>query len=445
MIKSFKHLSLYEKEWTSILDANGNTNSFLEFHFIYNWWKYLSDGKNIEIYSVRENQKVIGFFPFEIIKKQKVTFVQTLAIQGCPYLDFVVKNRDLDRVLMFVMDGIILNKQRAVFYFNSLRNSGLTQIKLTNYMKARSFKYRLKTNAPARTLKVIPSKMHDKLCLLGNIEEKIGTLDEFFDNIDSGTIDNFNVSSKERLNFMRKFEGNTPNVNVKSIYFENELLAFSFGFQCRDKYMEYGNGILKEFTEASTLFQEETTMDSPATTYLLFSTKNLLGSFALRLRERHINKKEKRILINSPNKKQRRNKQAVVIAELKNIHIKSPDSHFTRISNEEIWSVNRPQTLLYYLHGFEGYHSGDPLKSFWVNRTSLYIAKFKHKEKLDGETIFIDGWENEELEKILCFVQSTYKERNILVQVKKDNKNQLKKLLLFGFEVRDKHTLESIS
>lgn len=444
MIKSFKHLSLYEKEWTSILHTNGNTNPFLEFHFIYNWWRYLSDRKNIEIYSVRENKQVIGFFPFEVIKKQKVTIVQTLAIQGCPYLDFVVKNRDLDRVLMFVMDGIILNKQRAVFHIHSLRNNGLTQMKLTNYMKARSFKYRLITNAPAHTPKIIPAKMHDKLCLLGNLEVKIGTLNELFDNLE-GTIDNFNISSNDRLDFTKKFEGDMPKVDVKSIYFENELLAFSFGFQCRGEYMEYGNGILKELTEASTLLQEETTMDSPATTYLLFSTKNLMGTFALLLRKRHINKKENRILINSPSKKQRRNKQSVVIAELKNIHIKSPDSHFTRISNEEIWSVNRPQTLLYYLHGFEGYHSGDPLKSFWVNRTSLYIAKFKHKEKLDGETIFIDGWENEELEKILCFVQSTYKERNILVQVKKDNKNQLKKLLLFGFEVRDKHTLESIS
>lgn len=436
LIKSFKHLSLYEKEWSTILAANQNSNPFLEFHFIYNWWRYFSDDKKIEIYSVRENQKVIAFFPFIVSKKNNVKIVQTLAIQSCPYTDFVVKKRDLDRVLMFVMDGIILDKQQAVFLINSLSYNNHTHLKLRNYMNARSFKCIEKKNNPVEILHVITPMMEVKLRALGDLQEEVVTFDQL-QSLLEGNMDKFNHSSNDRLDFMKKFEGDRPHVSAKVIHLNNELIAFSYGFQWLDKYMEYGNGKLKDLFHAEKLLGEVMPIHAPGTVSILFSTKNFMGKLGLILEKRHIAKYERKQL-NPTKKKAFKKKHSILIAELNDIHIKAPNCNFKSISNTEIWSGNRQRFLLNYLRGFEGYHSGNPQNTFWINSTSLYIDELNHKEKLSEGTLFIEGWESEELEKILCFTQTNYRVRNILVRVNKDNKNQIKKLILFGFQIRDK-------
>lgn len=440
LIKSFKHLSLYEKEWSTILAANQNSNPFLEFHFIYNWWRYVAEDMKIEIYSVRENSKVIAFFPFIVSKKNNIKIVQTLAIQS-PYTDFVVKKRDLDRVLMFVMDGIIIDKQQAVFLINSLRYDHHTHLKLMNYMNARSYKCIEMKNAPLEILQVITPVMEVKLKALGDLQEEVVSFEQL-QSLLEGSMDKFNHSSIDKFDFMKKFEGDRPRVSAKVIYLDNELIAFSYGFQWMDKYMEYGNGKLKDLFYAERLLDEATPVNAPATVSILFSTKNVRGKLGLILEKRHIAKYERKQL-NPTKKKAFKKKNSILIAELKDIHIKAPNCNFRSISNKEIWLGNRQKFLLHYLRGFEGYHSGNPQYTFWINSASLYIDELNHKEQLSEGTLFIEGWESEELEKILCFTQANYRVRNILVRVNKNNKNQIKKLKLFGFQIREKFLVPS--
>lgn len=68
LINTYKHFSLHEKEWSAILEANENTNPFLEYEYVYNWWTSLEVGRKVEIHAVKDNNRVIAFFPFEVKK-----------------------------------------------------------------------------------------------------------------------------------------------------------------------------------------------------------------------------------------------------------------------------------------------------------------------------------------------------------------------------------------
>jgi hypothetical protein len=140
LIKSYKHLSLYEKDWTTILEENQDTNPFMRFEFVYNWWKCSDDNQNIEIYAVKEHKGIIAFFPFQSKKTWFGNKVYFLATDKANYMDIVAKNRDKNRVIMFTLDKLIKNKKSIVFYLNGLLESKGTPSRISDYCNARSLK-----------------------------------------------------------------------------------------------------------------------------------------------------------------------------------------------------------------------------------------------------------------------------------------------------------------
>lgn len=140
LIKSYKHLSVYEKEWSAILKENQNTNPFIEYEFVYNWWKLLGEEIDIEIHAVKENNRIIAFLPFQQKKTWFGYIVHFLSFDDADYIDIIAKRRDIDRVIMFAMDALIKNKKSIVFYFKGLQESKGTPVKISNYLKARNLK-----------------------------------------------------------------------------------------------------------------------------------------------------------------------------------------------------------------------------------------------------------------------------------------------------------------
>ena len=141
-IISYKHLELYERDWTTILDINENTNPFIEFKFVYNWWKRLGDKQCIEIYAVKENKRMIAFFPFQTHKKWYGYLMHFMALQEASYMGFISKKVDLSRVIMFVMDEIIHEKRSVVFHLHGILESSVTPFSLSQYLMARNIKER---------------------------------------------------------------------------------------------------------------------------------------------------------------------------------------------------------------------------------------------------------------------------------------------------------------
>ncbi|MDF2065058.1 hypothetical protein [Bacillus sp. Cr_A10] len=140
LIKTYKHLSLYEREWKAILKENENINPFIEFDYIYNWWKSSNKDIEIEIHAVKEHNKIIAFFPFQLNKNWFGYKIQFLSLLDMNHSNVIVKRRDMDRVIMFVLDMILKQKKSVIFLLNGLLESEGTPGKISNYLKARNIK-----------------------------------------------------------------------------------------------------------------------------------------------------------------------------------------------------------------------------------------------------------------------------------------------------------------
>lgn len=140
LINTIKHLSIYEKEWVEILVANQNTNPFLEYEFVYNMWEVLGEQKGVEIYAVKEHNRIIAFFPFQFKKTWFGYMLHFIAQDEVKCMDIIAKERDKDRVIMFVFDALINRKRSVVFSLHRVLGSGNTPLKLSTYLQARNIK-----------------------------------------------------------------------------------------------------------------------------------------------------------------------------------------------------------------------------------------------------------------------------------------------------------------
>ncbi|SDO00405.1 hypothetical protein SAMN05518871_10978 [Psychrobacillus sp. OK028] len=157
-INTFKHLSIYEKEWLAILEANQNTNPFLEYEYVYSLWEALGEEKGVEIYAVKEHNRIIAFFPFQFKQTWFGYKLYFIAQDEGNCMDIIAKDRDKDRIIMFVFDALIKRKKSIVFSLNGLLESGDTLNKLSRYLQARSMKEYSRVDAFQLNYKYIPKE-----------------------------------------------------------------------------------------------------------------------------------------------------------------------------------------------------------------------------------------------------------------------------------------------
>ena len=140
LIKSYKQLSLYKKDWLSILEANENRNPYLKYEFLYKLWLNLGQKEGIEIYAVKEHNRIIAFFPFHSKETWFGYMLCFVAHNEVNAMDIIAKERDRDRVIMFVFDELINMKKSVVFSLKGLFENGNTMRNLSKYLQARSMK-----------------------------------------------------------------------------------------------------------------------------------------------------------------------------------------------------------------------------------------------------------------------------------------------------------------
>ena len=162
LINTCKHLSIHEKEWLAILEANQNTNPFLEYEFVYNLWGVLGEEKGVEIYAVKEHNRIIAFFPFQLKQTWFGYMLYFIAQDEGNCMDIIVKERDKDRVIMFVFDTLINRKKSIVFSLNCLSESGDTRSKISSYLQARSMKEYSRVDAIQLNSKYVPKHLSNE-------------------------------------------------------------------------------------------------------------------------------------------------------------------------------------------------------------------------------------------------------------------------------------------
>ncbi|MDF2065061.1 GNAT family N-acetyltransferase [Bacillus sp. Cr_A10] len=245
------------------MSQNVNTNPFIEFDWINEWWKHLGEGKNIEIIVVIKNNEVIAFFPFLYKKKGWVYTYSFIGIGHANYMDFISYEHSVETVIEFVMDYIIHAKKHVVFNLHGLLESSFSHRKLEVYLRKRKFrtsthrvitpyinldkiqmeeyiKKRQKLHRLDRREKRIRANGLVEVALSGPEEmEKIFKIHDKRWKKKHDTSGFTNIKERKFYESLAKLQGVALTTEIDGLYMDGNMIAFNYGYQCRGRYISY--------------------------------------------------------------------------------------------------------------------------------------------------------------------------------------------------------------
>ncbi|WP_318616813.1 GNAT family N-acetyltransferase [Sporosarcina sp. YIM B06819] len=262
-ITSVGQLKDYKDDWSFILEDIDNTNPFIEFEWLYEWWSYLGQGKNVEIIAVQQHGRFVAFFPFIYKKKWFGYEYNFMALGQANYMDFIAYQHVLDNAIEFVFDYLFDTKKRVLFNLHGLLESNQTPNSLNAYFRKREIEnrtYRIVTPfvdlenmnlddymKERKTLHGL-DRRQKRLRSLGTVKlatsrpEEMDTIFQLHSKRWEKKNDTSGFTSQEKRHFFRKLAENTTGamrVQIESLYLEDRLIAFTYGFKCRGRYMGY--------------------------------------------------------------------------------------------------------------------------------------------------------------------------------------------------------------
>ncbi|WP_342505961.1 GNAT family N-acetyltransferase [Sporosarcina sp. FSL K6-2383] len=262
-ITSVDQLKDYKNDWSFILESIDNTNPFIEFEWLYEWWSYLGEGKNIEIIAVQHNNRFVAFFPFMYTQKGLGYEYNFMALGQANYMDFIADASILDQAIELVLDYLLETKKRVLFNLHGLLESSQTPKSLVAYLEKRGIEnrtYRIVTPfvdleniqlddymKERKTLHGL-DRRQKRLRSLGTVKletsrpEEMDTIFHLHNKRWEKKNDTSGFTSQEKRQFFRKLAENTTGamrVRIESLYLEDRLIAFTYGFKCRGRYMGY--------------------------------------------------------------------------------------------------------------------------------------------------------------------------------------------------------------
>ena len=522
-IRTYKHLEIYENEWNTILEKNNNSNPFIEYAFVYNWWRILGLEQQIEIYAVKEHNRIIAFFPFQFEKKWFGYMVHFLALGDANYMDFIVRKVDKSRAIMYLFDELIKLKKSAVFNLHGLLESTDTPNILSDYLKVRNMKQRYnRIETPYVNLQNMDfedyMKPRRKMHGMDRREKRLRALGDVSLQIASASVmdkivkmhkkrwekknDTSGFSSKRKQVFFRYLAEQKPDkmgVRLSTLLVGDEIIAFTYGFTCRGRYMGYvlghnsdfdcygpGRLLIKEKIQRCLVdnfqkldmsigyepykFDWNTNLDYTRKT--IFST-NTIRAKAFRnflwVKEMLIAKiKKYRFFVlfrrNTIGKLKYliRNKWEVQVwkslwkekivpffyEKKEYVIVKLSDSELKKVSNfKEITTQmvltctnNRNEMLQKLYNGYVGHYTSTIQDAFWVNKNVIRLEDIELVTNLIKRSVYIRDWKKENLEEIISFVQTQYSAKYIYMHVNRKDLASVVALEHAGFLWEEKLT-----
>lgn len=452
LIKTSKHLSAYKEEWKSILSDMENKIPSLEYEFFSSWWTFLGQSELVEVYAVKENLKMIAFFPFRVERASKVTFFRSTGMSKVISTGFVIRKQDIDRVFMYLFDTLMKIEKHCIFDLKGFTDKEQVD-KLSNYLLARDFPRKnsveempyVSASSFSRLL-FLPLEEKTYLESIGQLEVKVAQLPEVKE-----ALVECSEAEQAFLWNINKEKTEVFQVVARVLLFQSEAISYLIGLTCRGSYVSFGSYSQKEFKPfypervllTETLKDIETSystfidsnLPTITTTYqnipihhVAFSSKTFLSRYML-FRN---NYKQSITKVNASQSFTKRTDKKIIIAKLSGI--KGNKRHTFKKFSKEDYSLcgDKMYILQKIADGFEGFYTRHPSQSVWVNQKAIIVANEQHS--MEDHSIFLVDWEQEDLEKVLSFIQHHYNPKHIYLSVDSKDKNNRKKLKLFGFQ-----------
>ena len=271
IIRSREMLGQYRSDWSHILEVKNNTNPFIEFDWISKWWEHLGTDFKIEIMAVWKGNEVIAFFPFTYKKSLLGYKYKFMAFGQANYMDFIASNNWLDSSIEFVLDEIIKRRKNVVFYLHGLLESGKTPESLEKYLKSRVSKFSVhRVITPYIDLDEIKldkyMKKRKKLHRLDRREKRLhenGKVEILRSNVEEmdymfqlhdkrwekkrDTSGFTNEKEKKFFQSLAEIKNGPMKTEIDSLYINDTMIAFNYGFNCRGKFLGYVLGYDDDF------------------------------------------------------------------------------------------------------------------------------------------------------------------------------------------------------
>lgn len=271
VISSREQLEQYRDDWSLILEKKQNTNPFIEFDWVNKWWEYLGEGQSVEVMVVLKNGKTIGFFPFLYQKKLFVYTYQFIGFGQANYMDIIADTYQVSKLIEFVLDKIIEARKHVVFYLHGLLESGNTPKNLEEYLQKRNILYSvhrvitpyinldkiklekyMKKRRRLHRLDRREKRLHEsgKVELLRSNPEEMDYIFQLHDKRWKKRRDTSGFTNDKEKGFYRslaQIQNGPMKTEIDSLYINDTMIAFNYGFNCRGKFLGYVLGYDDDF------------------------------------------------------------------------------------------------------------------------------------------------------------------------------------------------------
>lgn len=253
------------------MEEKNNTNPFIEFDWVYEWWRNLGADRNVEIIAVFDCTEIIAFFPFLYDKKGLLYKYSFIGFGHANYMDIISYEHSLEYVLELVIDSIVAERKNVVFHLHGLLESSLSHGTLEVYLRKRKIAYSThRVITPYINLEKIKMeeyiKKRQKLHRLDRREKRIrenGDVEVLLMGPDSmETIfkihdkrwkkkhDTSGFTNKKERNFYQSLaqlpEGPLK-TEIDGLFMDGKMIAFNYGYKCRGRYISYVLGFDDDF------------------------------------------------------------------------------------------------------------------------------------------------------------------------------------------------------
>lgn len=262
-ITKLSELNKYEEHWSRLLNMKKNNNPFIEYPWIYLWWEHFGESQNVEIIVVKEHDEVIAFFPFCYKKYGPIYIYHLIAFGQSNYMDFIYTVPNLEPLLESVINHLVRSKKHIVFYLHGLLKSSTSNGAISSYLTANQKRFsNYQVITPYINLHKIQMdeyiKKRQKLHRLDRREKRIR---------ENGTVETLTIGPEKMETIFRihdkrwkkksdtsgftspagkKFYSSLARVRhqdfqtqLDGLFIDNKLIAFNYGFKCRDRYTSY--------------------------------------------------------------------------------------------------------------------------------------------------------------------------------------------------------------
>jgi CelD/BcsL family acetyltransferase involved in cellulose biosynthesis len=134
--------SSLEKTWNQLLEQSSNTNPFLTWEWLYTWWSFYKEGKELCILLIKNNEEILGIAPLYLRKENFIAVpVRILRLMGdeevcSEYLSVIARKDVEEEIYSFLLEYIMKNNDEwDAIHFTDVLSGSKFELEIENLRK----------------------------------------------------------------------------------------------------------------------------------------------------------------------------------------------------------------------------------------------------------------------------------------------------------------------